>query len=94
MTSPFKKRRFIFFKENSAAYAMYGENVYGIFRMDKAHLNPENIQTENQIIKIDSQVFNGYNKQLGDLITTLYYKGVLFSEIDVLKSFPEEINLE
>jgi len=89
MASPFKKRRLIFFKENSPAYEMYGENVYGLIRIDKTHLNPESIKAENQFIKIDAQVLNGYNKQLGDSRMTLYYKGVLFSEIDIQKSFPE-----
>jgi hypothetical protein len=89
LTLPYRKRRVIYFVEGSEASTVYGKTVYGCFVFNKLHKLPEAISLEDQFVKIDAQVLNGYNGQLGDRRMTLFYKGVHFDDIDLNKSFPE-----
>lgn len=89
LSSPFRKRRQIYFTANTAARDTYGEAIYGCFLHNKQHKIPQQITLEQQFLKIDAQVVNGFNKQLGDLRMTLLFKGVHFNDIDLEKSFPE-----
>ena len=89
MTAPFKKRRMIYFNDESEAKTMYGDKVYGCFIGNKAFNLPEDIPLDKRVLKIDAQVVNGHNLTLGNSRMTLFYKGVNFTDINVDKSFPE-----